>query len=30
MENSNPRQVQTNEVTVVKLGKIDDVDQINK
>jgi hypothetical protein len=30
MENLDPRQVQTNKVTVIKLGRIDDVDNMNK
>jgi hypothetical protein len=30
MENLDPRQVQTNRVTVIKLGKFDDADHINK
>jgi hypothetical protein len=30
MVNLDPRQIQTIEVTVIKLGKIDDVDHINK
>jgi hypothetical protein len=30
MENIDPRQVQTNRVTVIKLGKTNNVDHINK
>jgi hypothetical protein len=30
MENLNPRQIQTIEVTVIKLCRIDDVDHMNK
>jgi hypothetical protein len=30
MENLDPRQVQINKVTVIKLGRIDDVDHMNK
>jgi hypothetical protein len=30
MENLDPRQVQTNRITVIKLGIIDDVDHISK
>jgi hypothetical protein len=30
MENLDPRQIQTIEATVIKLGKIDDVDHMNK
>jgi hypothetical protein len=30
MENLDPRQIQTNRVTVIKLGRIDDVGDMNK
>jgi hypothetical protein len=30
MENLDPRQIQTIEATVIKLGRIDDVDHMNK
>jgi hypothetical protein len=30
MENLDPRQVQINRVTVIKLGRIDEVDHMNK
>jgi hypothetical protein len=30
MENLDPRQIQTNRATVIKLGRIDDVGDMNK